>query len=87
MIDALGLAIREGFGLVIASMLPLFAIAAAAALVIGLLGGALGIRDAAFGHIVRVMAVVLGIGLVLDMIAKGTVEFATQTWAQLDGEP
>lgn len=87
MIDALGLAIREAFGLVIASMLPLFAIAAVAALLVGLLGGALGIRDAAFGHVVRVLAVVLAIGLVIDVVARSTVEFAAQTWTQLDGSP
>jgi len=86
MIDALAHAIREAFGLVIASTLPLFAIAAAAALLIGLLGGSLGIRDAALGHIVRVLAVLLAIGLVIDMVAQGSVEFAKRSWAQLDGE-
>ena len=86
MIDALAQAIREAFGLVIASTLPLFAIAAAAALLIGLLGGSLGIRDAALGHIVRVLAVLLAIGLVIDMVAQGSVEFAKRSWAQLDGE-
>ena len=86
MIDALAHAIREAFGLVIASTLPLFAIAAAAALLIGLLGGSLGIRDAALGHIVRVLAVLLAIGLVIDMVAQSSVEFAKRSWAQLDGE-
>ncbi|HVI02223.1 MAG TPA: flagellar biosynthetic protein FliQ [Enhygromyxa sp.] len=86
MIDALAHAIREAFGLVIASTLPLFAIAAAAALLIGLLGGSLSIRDAALGHIVRVLAVLLAIGLVIDMVAQGSVEFAKRSWAQLDGE-
>jgi type III secretory pathway component EscS len=85
MIDALALAIREAFGLVIASTLPLFAIAAAAALLVGLLGGALGIRDMAFGHVVRTLAVLLAIGLVIEVVANSTVEFAARTWTQLDG--
>jgi type III secretory pathway component EscS len=83
MIDALALAIREGFGLVIASMLPLFAIAAVAALLVGLLGGSLGIRDAAFGQIVRVLAVLLAVGLVIETVATSTLEFARRSWAQL----
>jgi type III secretory pathway component EscS len=85
--DALGLAIREAFGLVVASTLPLFAIAAAAALLVGLLAGSLNIRDGAFGHIVRVLAVLLAIGLVIEVVASNTVEFATRSWAQLDGRP
>lgn len=80
MIDALGLAIREGFGLVILSVLPLLVIAAAAALLIGLLGDSLGIRDPAFGQIVRGLAVLLAIGLLIDGIASGTVEFAIRSW-------
>lgn len=83
MIDALGFAIREAFALTIASMLPLFAIAAAAALVIGLLGGLLGIRDGALGHIARVLAVLLAIGFLIDEIAQSTLDFAAQSW-QLD---
>lgn len=81
MIDALGLAIREAFGLVIASMLPLFVIAAAAALLIGLLGGALGIRDAALGQVVRMLAVLLAAGLVIEQVASATVEFAARSWS------
>lgn len=83
MIDALGLAIREGFGLVIASTLPLFAIAAVAALLLGLLGGALGLRDAALGQIVRMLAVLLAVGLLIEGIAVTTVDFAARTWAAL----
>jgi flagellar biosynthesis protein FliQ len=84
MIDALGLLIREGFGLVIASVLPLFVIAAVAALLIGLLGAALGIRDAALGQIVRALAVLLAVGLVIESVAGATVEFAARSWSLAD---
>jgi type III secretory pathway component EscS len=84
MIDALGLLIREGFGLVIASVLPLFVIAAAAASMIGLLGGALGIRDAALGQIVRALAVLLALGLVIESVTTATVEFAARSWSLAD---
>jgi type III secretory pathway component EscS len=84
MIDALGLVIREGFGLVIASVLPLFVVAAVAALLIGLLGGSLGIRDAALGQIVRALAVLLAVGLVIESVAGATVEFAARSWSLAD---
>ncbi|HLT39497.1 MAG TPA: hypothetical protein VK034_24605 [Enhygromyxa sp.] len=87
MIDALGLLIREGFGLVIACVLPLLVIAAAAALVVGLLGDSLGVRDPAIGQIIRALAVLLAIGVVIESVAIGTVELATRSWSQLSGEP
>jgi type III secretory pathway component EscS len=80
MIDALALAIREGFALVITSTLPLFVAALVAALLVGLLGGALGIRDAVFGHVVRTLMVVLTLGLVIEAVALGTIDFAARTW-------
>lgn len=83
MIDTLALAIREGFGLVIASMLPLFVVAAVSALLIGLLGGSLNLRDAALGQIVRALAVLLAIGLLVEGVAVATVEFAARTWGAL----
>jgi type III secretory pathway component EscS len=81
MIELLGLAIREGFGVVMACLLPLFAIAAATAIVVGLLAGALGIRDGALGQIVRALAVILGLGLFAEQIASATVEFAARSLA------
>ncbi len=88
MIDALGSAIREGFALVLASTLPLFAVAALAAVLIGLLGGGLGLRDAALGQIVRALAVLLALGLLVEGIAAGTLAFARERWAALaDGAP
>ncbi|PRP91504.1 Bacterial export protein, family 3 [Enhygromyxa salina] len=86
MIDALGLAIREGFGLVIASLIPLLLVAAAAAILVGLLGAALGIRDAALGQIVRALAIVLALGVLIRGIATSTVEFTARTWAQLGAQ-
>ena len=87
MIDALGLAIREGFGLVIAGVLPLLAAAAAAAILLGLSCGALGIRDAALGQIVRALAVVLALAVVIQSVAGSTLEFAGRCWALDAAEP
>lgn len=90
MIDALGLAIREGFGLVIASVLPLLAAAAVAAILLGLSCGALGIRDAALGQIVRALAVVLALAVVIQSVAGSTLEFAGRCWAldvDVEGDP
>lgn len=79
-IEALGLAIREGFGLVIASVLPLLAAAAVAAILLGLLCGALGIRDAALGQIVRALVVVLALAMVIQSVVGSTLEFASRCW-------
>ena len=83
MIELLGAAIREGFGVVIACLIPLLAVAAVAAILIGLLGGALGVRDAALAQIVRALAVVLALGLLAQGIAASTLEFTSRTWAEL----
>jgi type III secretory pathway component EscS len=85
MIEALAQLLRGGFGLVLASLLPLFAIAAAAVVVVGLLSGALGIRDGALGHIVRTLAVVLALGLLAERTATAIVSFTAHSWAGLDG--
>ncbi|KIG15771.1 hypothetical protein DB30_05341 [Enhygromyxa salina] len=79
-IDALGVAIREGFALVITGVLPLIAVAAVAAILLGLLCGALGIRDAALGQIVRALAVVLALAVVISSVAGSTLEFASRCW-------
>ena len=76
MIDMLAQLVHAGFGLVFASLLPVFAVAAVAAVLIGLIGGALGIRDGALGHIVRTLAVVLVLGLVFERTATAIVAFA-----------
>lgn len=83
MIDALGLAVREGFGLVIASLIPLFGVVAIASVLLGLLGGSLGIRDAALGQIVRALALILALGVVIEDVAAGCLEFATRSWGGL----
>lgn len=85
MIEALARLLHGGFGLVFASLLPLFAVAAAAVVVVGLLGGALGIRDGALGHIVRTLAIVLALGLVAERTATTIVAFTVRSWAGLDG--
>jgi type III secretory pathway component EscS len=84
-IEALARLLHGGFGLLLASLLPLFAIAAVAVIVVGLLGGALGIRDGALGHIVRTLAIVLALGLVAERTATAIVAFTVQSWAGLDG--
>ncbi|PRQ07010.1 flagellar biosynthetic protein FliQ [Enhygromyxa salina] len=81
MIDALSLAIREGFALVLVGVLPLIGVAAVAAILVGLLCGSLGIRDAALGQIVRALAVVLALALVISSMAASTLEFASRCWA------
>jgi type III secretory pathway component EscS len=85
MTDTLLQLLHEGFGLVLASVIPLFAVAAVAVVVIGLLGGALGIRDGALGHIVRTLAVVLALGLVAERTATAIVAFTQHSWSELDG--
>jgi type III secretory pathway component EscS len=84
-IEALVHLLHAGFGLVIASLLPLFAVAAVAVIVVGLLGGALGLRDGALGHIVRTLAIVLALGLVAERTATAIVAFTVHSWAGLDG--
>jgi type III secretory pathway component EscS len=86
MIEALAQLLYDGFGLVLASLLPLFAVAAVAVVMVGLLGGALGIRDGALGHIVRTLAIVLALGLVVERTATAVVAFTVHSWAGLDGE-
>lgn len=86
MIETLGLALREGFGLVIASLIPLFATAALAALLVGLLGGSLGIRDAALGQLVRALAVILALALVIEAVTQNCVEFAARSWAGIGAQ-
>ena len=66
------------------SLLPMFAVAAAAAIVIGLLVGALGLRDATLANIARALAVVLALGLLAGDIATAVVGFAARSWAGLD---
>lgn len=85
MIESLAGLLHGGFGLVLASLLPVFAVAAVAVIVVGLLGGALGIRDGALGHIVRTLAIVLAIGLVAERTATAVVAFTQDSWAGLDG--
>ena len=81
MIDALGAAIREGLALVLTTLLPVFIVAAAAAVMIGLLCAALGIRDAALAQITRALAVVLALALVAEHSAAALVDFAARTWS------
>jgi type III secretory pathway component EscS len=83
MIDALAQLLQAGFGLVLVSLLPVFAIAAAAVVLVGLIAGALGIRDGALGHVVRTLAIVLALGLVLERTATAIVAFTADTWAGL----
>lgn len=85
MIETLAQLLHAGFGLAMASLLPLFAVAAVAGVVVGLLGGALGLRDGALGHIVRTLAIVLALGLVAERTATAIVAFTVQSWAGLDG--
>ena len=81
MIDALGLLVREGFALVVASVLPLFVVAAITALIVGVLAGALGIRDAALAQIARSLAVVLALVALAASLASSTTEFAARSWS------
>ena len=85
MIDALAQLLQAGFGLVLVSLLPVFGVAAAAVVLIGLINAALGIRDGALGHIVRTLAIVLALGLVVERTAMAVVAFASDSWAGLDG--
>jgi hypothetical protein len=88
MTDALSASIREAFGLVVASVVPLFAIVAAVALVFGLLAGRLGLRDPALAQIVRALAVILAVGFLLGDLADAVVEFAEHSWGALaDAQP
>ena len=81
MIDALAAAIREGLALVLTTLLPVFIVAATAAVMIGLLCAALGIRDAALAQITRALAVVLALALVAEHSAAAFVDFAARAWS------
>jgi type III secretory pathway component EscS len=85
MMPELAALLHGGIGLVLASLVPLFAVAAVAVIVVGLLGGALGIRDGALGHIVRTLAIVLALGLVAERTATAVVAFTVHSWAGLGG--
>lgn len=85
MIDVLAALLREGFAIVLRSLLPMFAVAAVAAILVGLLLAALGLRDGVLGQIVRTLAVVLALGVLGSGIAEAVVGYAAHSWAGLGG--
>lgn len=87
-VDALGVAIREGFGLVIAALIPLLVVAAIVGIGIALLAGHLGLRDAAVAQIARAVAVVAVVALTIEGVAAAAVAYARESWTLgLTGHP
>lgn len=87
MIDALAATLREGLGLALTSLLPLFAVAALVGILVGLLAAALGIRDASLAQIARALAVALTLALLAERGAGELVEFAAHAWSGRALEP
>lgn len=85
MSEVLGAALREASALVLGALLPLFAVAAAVALVVGLFTAALGIRDSTLAQITRALAVVLALALVVEQGAAVLVAFAKTSWSSPSG--
>ena len=83
-LEALGWALREGFALVIACLLPLLATAAGVGLLVAWLTGSLGLRDAAIGQIARALAVVAALGFLLEGMAAAGTDFAVRCWSLHD---
>jgi type III secretory pathway component EscS len=83
MSELIELTTREGFGLVVALLVPLIGTAIGAAIVAGWLSSALGVRDGALGQCLRALAVVFALGLVLDGMAASVTEYATGSWKSL----
>ena len=81
--EVVELATREGFGLVVTALLPLFAVAAGAAIVAGWLGAGLGVRDAALGQCIRALAVIVALGLFGERIAASASAYARASWSGL----
>lgn len=86
MIAELGLLLRGGFGLVVALVLPLVAVAAVTGALVGLLTGALGIRDQALGQILRALAVLAALALSIEAMADAAVDFADRSWSELGAQ-
>jgi len=81
MSEAISAALREASTLVLSALLPLFAVAAAVAIIVGLLCAALGIRDASLAQITRALAVVLALAAMIEQGAATLVEFAKASWS------
>lgn len=81
MIEGLAALLREGLSLALINLLPLFAVAAATALLVGLLASALGIRDGILGQIARALAVVLTLALIAEQGAAQLIDFAGHAWS------
>jgi flagellar biosynthesis protein FliQ len=79
----LELATREGFGLALALLVPLLAVACGATLISALLALALRIRDPLLAHCVRVVALLAAFGLLIEGMALATHEFAQARWRSL----
>ena len=81
MIESLAALLREGLSLALLNLLPLFAVAAATAILVGLLASALGIRDGSVSQIARALAVALTLALVAEQAATQLIDFAGHAWS------
>lgn len=78
-------ALREASNLTLSALLPVFAVAAAVALIVGLLCASLGIRDSSLAQITRALAVVLALAALCEQGAHALVEFAHTSWSSPGG--
>ncbi|MFV8749217.1 hypothetical protein ACNOYE_01570 [Nannocystaceae bacterium ST9] len=81
--ELLDLAAREGVALVLALLLPLFGVAAGAAIVAGWFGAAIGVRDPALGQCLRALAIVAALGVLGEPLAASATEYARRQWSSL----
>ena len=87
MIAELAELIREAFALTVVGLAPLWVAAAAVAILVGLLGAALGIRDGALAQIARALAVVVALALLGRGLASATLDFAVHSWTAMGEDP
>ena len=86
MSEALAAMLVEAANLTLAVLVPVFAVAATVAVLVGLLCAALGIRDPSLAQIARALAVVLALALVSEHSAAALVDFARDSWTLTEGE-
>lgn len=80
---AIELVVEQAFGLVVLLLLPLVAAAAVSATAAGMLAARVGVQDTTVTLVARALAVVLAIGLTLDVLSGETLAFTTGLWDQL----
>lgn len=79
----LGLVLRQGFGLALTLLLPVLGGAVVASAAASLLTGRVGIQDPTVGMLVRALAVVLALGLSIEIVRTDLVAWTQEVWSLL----